>query len=71
MVKNGYNGLLFPSGDEQKLYENLLQLVENDGLRASLRQNATNTIKENFSEDIMLDRLEGFFNDTIKNFVPK
>jgi len=69
MVKHLYNGVLFPNNDERNLYESLLRLVRNSGLRAALSRNAIHTIKENFSEDVMLDRLEDVFSDTAKNFL--
>jgi glycosyltransferase involved in cell wall biosynthesis len=65
MVKHMVNGLLVPCGDEDRLYDNLLLLVRNMNLRETLQQNARNTIQEKFSEDIMLDKLEAFFRQTI------
>ncbi|MCG6909938.1 MAG: glycosyltransferase family 4 protein [Deltaproteobacteria bacterium] len=66
MVKHGVNGWLVPSGDEHKLYEGLLSLVEDGHLRTSLQQQARHTIQEKFSEDIMLEKLEAFFRQAIQ-----
>ena len=66
MVEHGVNGLLVPCGDEDRLHEDLLLLVNDMTLRETLQRNAYRTIQEKFSEDIMLDRLEAFFGQTIQ-----
>ena len=66
MVQHGVNGLMVPCGDEDRLYDSLLLLVTNPDLRETLQQNARKTIQEKFSEDIMLDKLEAFFRQTIQ-----
>lgn len=68
MVRHGYNGLIFPCGEEEKLYENLLRLLRDPSLQETLKQNARQTILEKFSEDIMLDNLETFFNRVVREF---
>jgi len=67
IVTDNHNGLIVPCGDEEKLLENLLTLIQKPELRVALEQNARKTILEKFSEDIMLDDLESFFSQTIQS----
>ncbi len=68
MINHRENGLLVPCDDEEKLFENVLELVQNQNLRKTLQFNARETIREKFSEDIMLDKLEAFFRQTIEQY---
>ena len=65
MAKDGYNALLVPCDDDIQLYNKILFLIENPDLRKRLSQNAINTIEKEFSEDIMMDKLEKFFKRNI------
>ncbi|MEE8481449.1 MAG: glycosyltransferase family 4 protein [Desulfobacterales bacterium] len=65
MVKDGYNALLVPCDDNIQLYNKILFLIENPDLRKRLSQNTINTIEKEFSEDIMMDKLEKFFKRNI------
>ena len=68
MITHQYNGLLVPCDDEDKLYEVLIELVQNSNMRKTLQRNDRQTIREKFSEDIMLDKLEAFFRQTIQQY---
>ena len=61
MVKDGQNGLLISCGNQKQLFEKISLLIENSNLRKHLSQNAINTIKNGFSEDIMVGKLEELF----------
>jgi glycosyltransferase involved in cell wall biosynthesis len=65
MVENMKNGLIVPCGDVQKLHDGLVLLMEKPQLREDLRKNALRTVEAKFSEDIMVDKLETFFKETI------
>jgi glycosyltransferase involved in cell wall biosynthesis len=65
MVGHLKNGFLVPCGDEKKLYDGIRSLLEDPNLRDRLGRNALKTVREKFSEDIMLDNLEAFFMETI------
>lgn len=58
IVQSGYNGLLFTPGDVEALYQDMLILIENKELRDSLGISAIRTVKESFTEQIMLDKVE-------------
>ena len=65
MVNDHENGILVPKGDDNRLYDAIALLIENDALRGVLAKNAINTIDNGFSEDHMIDRLESFFRESI------
>ncbi len=68
MINHRENGLLVPCDQEDQLFENVLELLQNLDLRKSLQQNARQTILKKFSADIMLDKLEAFFRQTISEY---
>jgi len=49
VIEDGYNGLLFNSGDIKTLVRKLAKLLCDKGLRNSLGSNATRTIEEKFT----------------------
>jgi len=65
MVRHMCNGWLIPCGNEKKMYEGILSLLENPDLRDKLSRGALKTIKEKFSEDMMMFNLEAFFKEMI------
>lgn len=67
MVKNEVNALLIPCGDDAQLYDKIALLIEDPELREKLRQDAMNTIKNGFSEEIMLNNVEALFKKSIRN----
>jgi glycosyltransferase involved in cell wall biosynthesis len=69
MAQNEYNSLLIPCNDEEKLYHSLNRLVESSELRSLLGENAVRTISKGFSEEIMLDQLENFYQSCVINTV--
>ena len=58
IVQSGYNGLLFTPGDVEALYQDMLILIKNKELRDSLGRTAIQTVKESFTEQLMLDKVE-------------
>jgi glycosyltransferase involved in cell wall biosynthesis len=65
MAKDGYNALLVPCDDDIQLYNKILFLIENPDSRKKLSQNAINTIEKEFSEDIMMEKLEKFLKEIL------
>jgi len=68
IIKDGYNGSLVKIGDEKDLYDKLELLIKDENLRNKYATNATKTISEKFSENIMINTLESFFDQTIVNY---
>ena len=52
LIKDGYNGLCFKSGDIDSLTEKVEQLIDNPNYRIQLSKNAYNTIKQEWSPQI-------------------
>ncbi len=53
VIKDGYNGALFATGDENDLAEKINTLLNNKTLRETMTANAQKTIEENFSWKIV------------------
>jgi glycosyltransferase involved in cell wall biosynthesis len=65
MVIDHENGILVPTGNDDRLYDGIALLLDNDALRGTLAKNAIKTIANGFSEDHMIDQLERFFRESI------
>jgi glycosyltransferase involved in cell wall biosynthesis len=66
MARHEYNALLIPcNGDDEKLFYSLNRLIESPHLRSRLGENAARTIADGFSEEVMLDRLEKFYQSCV------
>ncbi len=59
------NGLLVEAGDDRQLLQAVLRLARDRDLRLRLAGAGLKTIEEGFSEDIMVDSLERFFQERI------
>ena len=55
-VQDGYNGLLFEPGSVESLTRTLGGLLENPAQRAELGARARDTQRQNFSDDVMIDK---------------
>jgi glycosyltransferase involved in cell wall biosynthesis len=67
MAEDGYNAILIPCNDDDKLLNGLIRLIESPHLRTLLGENAVKTIVNGFSEVIMLDQLENFYQSCLNN----
>lgn len=71
LIDNGINGLLFPSQDQKKLEELIMQLIENPEIALKLSQNARQKIEHNFSIEKMVQNYEKMYfqlyYNTVKN----
>jgi glycosyltransferase involved in cell wall biosynthesis len=67
IITHGQNGLLVKFGDLRSLEKSLLELIKNEDMRRSLSENALKTLQEKFTEDMMIDRLEKYFLEQIRN----
>ncbi len=65
IVKHEHNGFLFRAGDIQSLVRDMNQVIEDHKLRLEMGVNALQTIQDKFTEDIMIDKLEGLINEYI------
>ena len=68
MAEDEYNALLIPCNDDERLFNSLIRLIESPHLRNLLGRNAVKTIINGFSEVIMLDQLERFYQSCVNDF---
>jgi glycosyltransferase involved in cell wall biosynthesis len=61
LVRDGYNGLLFKTGDHLDLAEKMLSLIEDKGLRVRLAENGRRFVSANFSWSKMVDSYEQLY----------
>jgi len=63
LIEHNYNGLLIPEGDEAALINALKRLLSDKDLREELSRNSLTTLKKEFTEKQMIDKLEAFYKD--------
>lgn len=56
VVINGYNGFVVPYGDVQELEKAVVTLIENASLRKKMGENAYKTVKDFFSNSVVIKR---------------
>jgi len=64
------NGLAFPPGDASALAAQIARLAGDPGLRLALAQNGRCTVEEKFSLTRMVDEMEGYFRDIMRDNIP-
>lgn len=60
MIDNEVNGILIPVGNEEKLYDSMIKIIENEDFANFISQNAIK-IKENYSIKKIADKWEKLF----------
>ncbi len=66
IIKDGENGFLYPFGNINSLIDKISTLIESVDLRLKFKENALNTLKNNFTESKMIEDVEEFFMSRIK-----
>ncbi|MNO20278.1 GDP-mannose-dependent alpha-(1-6)-phosphatidylinositol monomannoside mannosyltransferase [compost metagenome] len=70
MVSHGKNGLVSPAGQSEPIFFNLLHLLQNDGLRAQMGEQAKRWANQQWSIQKMMDRtLAAYANVLSQRFV--
>ncbi len=64
IIKNGENGLI-TDNSPGTIAETVKKLIINENLRKELGKKAFDTVKENFTEDIMINNLEKFLKNAV------
>ena len=70
IIKDGKNGFLVPKGDHIEMAKRLIQLIENDDLRARIASGTVSSIDDRYKMSTMLDKTEKVYNKVRLN-VPK
>tara|TARA_R110001606_G_scaffold384411_1_gene547277 strand:+ start:10049 stop:11125 length:1077 start_codon:yes stop_codon:yes gene_type:complete len=61
VIKNEQNGLLVPPANSNSIYEKIVFLSENNEKRKELGANAKKYVEENFSQELLLSKLEKIY----------
>ncbi len=64
IVKDGHNGFLIGSKDQKQLEDALRKLIADPELRERFSQNALETVRQGFTEDIMYEKTLELFRET-------
>jgi len=66
IIKNGYNGFLFETGNVKKLSEQLQMILEDANLRFNIGINAIKTVEENYTLDKISDEYINLFSEIME-----
>lgn len=66
VVENGKNGFLIPAMSETDIVECLKRCYENPSLNESFQKCSLEIIKEKFTEKILLDKLDGYYQQMLQ-----
>ena len=66
VITDGDTGLLVPSADEKALLEAIIRLVEDPQLRFRMGQNGLRDFRTKFTEELMVNSAEAFFEDLVR-----
>lgn len=64
LITHGENGWLIPPGDQRKLAESIVSLIEQPDLRARLATNGRRHVESNFTVENFMKRLEALYTET-------
>ena len=56
LLEDGKNGFIYKNGDEQSLYERVVQLIEQPELREMIGRNAYRTLAEKWNAEVVAER---------------
>ena len=66
LIENNVSGLLVEKDNTDQMFEGILKLLKNPGLKESLGNNALERIREKFSMDRMVTEIENLFESQLK-----
>jgi len=65
LIKNGENGLLVSPKNPKELAEKIIYLIDNEQLRKKLGRNARKTVENNYSWEIIVNKFEKIYYETM------
>jgi glycosyltransferase involved in cell wall biosynthesis len=65
LIKHGENGLLIERNDYMQLKESLLLLINDDQILRALGENAYETVRKKYSNEIMMEKYKDIYNEVI------
>jgi glycosyltransferase involved in cell wall biosynthesis len=66
LISHGKNGILIPSRDTKKMTETILALLNDDKMRQLLGKNARKTIEDNYTWNIISNRIFKIYESTLE-----
>jgi glycosyltransferase involved in cell wall biosynthesis len=57
LIKNNFNGLLFDPFSDSEVQSQLKKIIESEDLRTTLANNLKKSVEENYTEEIIIDKL--------------
>jgi glycosyltransferase involved in cell wall biosynthesis len=66
IMEDGVNGFVVPFGEIETLEKRITDLISDPQLMLTFSNKTAETLQNNFTEDIMIDRLEQYFKDQLK-----
>lgn len=67
VITDGFNGFLVNPRDSEALFEKLLYLIDNENIRVTLAENAISSIKEKFSQEKNIKKLNELYEYLLKD----
>ena len=68
-VEEGVNGFLVPAGDHQAMAKRMIQLIDDGSLRVEMEQKGLAIVKERFSGEQMVRRVEDLYTEILSGRV--
>lgn len=65
LIESGRHGLLVPVGDSMAIAQALIQILENDAMRARMAEESRKRVVENYSTAKIADRYETLFRESL------
>ncbi|MFC1500354.1 glycosyltransferase family 4 protein [Candidatus Zixiibacteriota bacterium] len=66
VITDGSNGFLVPPGDRTQLADRIIRLANDGSLRRAMARDGRRRVEENYTEPMMLDRLESYLLNIIR-----
>ena len=66
LVEEGISGFLVDSENPKQIFEKLVELINNNSLRASMEENALERVMNKFTFEKMTDQLEDLLQEQLK-----
>lgn len=71
VIADGKSGLLLPPSSPERWSEAILQLLDDDRLRASLVREAAQTVRSRFGRDRQLEEVGALYRESVAGFGPR
>ncbi len=70
VVRDGINGFLVPSKAHKLMADKIITLLKDDNLRNQMGKEGFSILKDNFSEESMIRKLESLYSSLLETRTP-